>query len=39
MIVSSSTDRTVDLASFGSVGRSVTDPRFFHLATVFWLTL
>ena len=27
-----------DLGSFGPVGRSVADLRFFHLAIVFWLT-
>jgi hypothetical protein len=37
MIASSSIDSTVDLASFGPVGRSPTEARFFHLATVFWL--
>jgi hypothetical protein len=36
-IASSSIDSTVDLASFGPVGRSATDVRLFHLATVFWL--
>ena len=35
---SSSTDRTVDLGSFGPVGRSETEGRAFHLATVFGLT-
>jgi hypothetical protein len=34
---SSSIDSTVDFGSFGPVGRSVTELRFFHLATVFWL--
>ena len=37
MIVSSSADRTVYVGSFGPVGRSLTDERFFHFATVFWL--
>ena len=37
MATSSSTDRTVDLASLGPVGRSATEPRFFHLATVYGL--
>ena len=27
-----------DLGSFGPVGRSAAEVRFFHLATVFWLT-
>ena len=35
---SSSTDRTVDLASLGPVRRSETDFRDFHLAMVFGLT-
>jgi hypothetical protein len=30
--------RTVDFASFGPVGSSLTEVRFFHLATVFWFT-
>ena len=34
---SSSTVRTVDPASLGPVGRSETDVRFFHLATVLGL--
>ena len=34
---SSSCDRTVECASFGPVGTSATDDRFFHFATVFWL--
>ena len=37
MIAFSSAQRTVDLASFGPVGTSATEPRFFHLATVFGL--
>ncbi len=37
MIASSSTVRTVELASFGPVGRSATVVRFFHLATVLGL--
>ena len=37
MIASSSADGTVDPGSFGPVGRSLTDERFFHFATVFWL--
>ena len=28
---------TVEAASLGPVGRSATDPRFFHFATVFGL--
>ena len=38
MIASSSTERTVDFGSFGPVGTSVTEVRFFHFATVFWFT-
>ena len=34
---SSSSERTVDLGSFGPVGRSATEVGAFHLATVFWL--
>ncbi len=37
MIASSGTDSTVDLVSLGPVGRSATELRFFHLATVFGL--
>ena len=37
MTASSSIESTVDLGSFGPVGRSATEVRFFHLATVFWL--
>ena len=37
MTASSSIERTVDLGSFGPVGRSAAEVRFFHLATVFWL--
>jgi hypothetical protein len=37
MVASSSTDNTEDFASVGPVGRSLTELRFFHLATVFWL--
>jgi hypothetical protein len=37
MIASSSIDSTVDLGSFGPVGRSATEVRLFHFATVFWL--
>ncbi len=37
MTASSSTESTVDLASFGPVGRLATEVRFFPLATVFWL--
>jgi hypothetical protein len=37
MIASSSIDSTVDFGSFGPVGKSVTEVRFLHLATVFWL--
>ena len=35
---SSSADRTVDLGCLGPVGRSETEARAFHLATVFGLT-
>jgi hypothetical protein len=35
---SSSSDRTVDLGCLGPVGRSETEDRAFHLATVFGLT-
>jgi len=35
MIASSSTVSTVDFGSLGPVGRSATEVRFFHLATVF----
>jgi hypothetical protein len=38
MTASSSIERTVDFGSFGPVGRSAAELRFFHLATVFWLT-
>ena len=34
MIASSSMERMVDLGSRGPVGRSATEPRFFHFATV-----
>ena len=37
MIASCSTVSTLDFASFGPVGRSAVDVRFFHFATVFWL--
>jgi hypothetical protein len=37
IIASSSSDNTVEWASFGPVARSATDLRFFHFATVFWL--
>jgi hypothetical protein len=37
MIASSSIDNTVDVGCFGPVGRSTTELRFFHLATVFGL--
>ena len=37
MTASSSTDRTVDRGSFGPVGRSAAEERFFHFATVFGL--
>jgi hypothetical protein len=36
-MASSSTDKTVDFGSLGPVGRSLTELRFFHLATVFGL--
>lgn len=32
-----STDKTVEHGCLGPVGRSVTEVRFFHFATVFWL--
>jgi hypothetical protein len=35
IIASSSIARTVDFGSFGPVGRSATELRFFHFATVF----
>jgi hypothetical protein len=35
---SSSPDKTVDLGSFGPVGRSETEVRTFDVATVFGLT-
>jgi hypothetical protein len=38
MIASSSIDSVVDLGSFGPVGKSAVEVRFFHLAIVFWLT-
>ena len=34
-IASSSIDRAVDFGSFGPVGRSATELRFFHFMTVF----
>ena len=37
MMASSSMERTVDLGSRGPVGRSVTEPRCFHFATVLGL--
>jgi len=37
MMASSPTDNTEDFASVGPVGRSLTELRFFHLATIFWL--
>lgn len=37
MTASSSIESTVDLGSFGPVGRSATEARLFHFATVFWL--
>jgi hypothetical protein len=37
MIASSWVERTVERGSRGPVGRSVTELRFFHFATVFWL--
>jgi hypothetical protein len=36
-IASSSIESTVYFGSRGPVGRSATEPRFFHLATVFGL--
>jgi hypothetical protein len=37
MIASSSMLSTVEWASSGPVGKSLTAVRFFHFATVFWL--
>jgi hypothetical protein len=37
MTASSSIDSTVERAFFGPVGRSATEGRFFHFATVFGL--
>ena len=37
MIASSSIESTVDFGSFGPVGRSATELRWRHLATVFGL--
>ena len=37
MIASSSNDSTVECGFFGPVGRSATEVRFFHFATVFRL--
>jgi hypothetical protein len=37
MMASSSSDKLVDFDSFGPVGRSATEPRCFHFATVFGL--
>ena len=37
MIASCSGDSTVELGSFGPVGTSAVEVRFFHLATVFGL--
>jgi hypothetical protein len=37
MIAASSPDRTVDFGALGPIGRSATEVRFFHFATVFWL--
>jgi hypothetical protein len=37
MTASSSGESTVDLGSLGPVGRSGTEARSRHLATVFWL--
>lgn len=34
---SSSIVSTVEAGFFGPVGRSATEVRFFHFATVFWL--
>ena len=39
MMASSSIDNVVDLAFLGPVGRSLTDVRRFHLATVLGLML
>jgi len=35
MIASSAVASTLDFGVCGPVGRSATEPRFFHLATVF----
>jgi hypothetical protein len=37
MTASSSTESTVERGSLGPVGRSTTEVRPFHFATVFWL--
>ena len=37
MMASSSSDKLVNFGSFGPVGRSTTEPRFFYFATVFGL--
>jgi hypothetical protein len=37
MMASFSSDKLVDFGSLGPVGRSATEPRFFHFATVFGL--
>jgi hypothetical protein len=39
MNASSSIESTDECGSFGPVGRTATEPRFFHFATAFWLTL
>jgi hypothetical protein len=39
MTASSSRDSTIERGSFGPVGRSATEVRFFHFAAVFWLIL
>jgi len=35
MIASSASDKTDDFGSFGPAGKSCTEVRFFHLATIF----
>lgn len=37
MTASSSVESTVDRGSLGPVGKSATEFRVFHFATVFWL--
>jgi hypothetical protein len=37
MVASCSGESTDECGSFGPVGRSAVELRFFHFATVFWL--